>query len=392
MYKQLQNEIFQNERQLIEIRRYLHENPELSHQEVLTPKYIAAFYDELNIPYRQQVGGRGVVATLKGDLPGKTVALRADFDALAIEEQTEVPFKSKIPGIMHACGHDAHTASLLVAAKALHLMKEKIKGTIVFIHQFGEESPPGGAKFMIEDHCLDDVDAIFGAHIWAGSKTGIVHVVEGPIFAGGDIFEVIIKGKGGHGALPHMTKDSIVIAAQLVSSLQQIVSRKIDPLEPAVLSIGHIEALNPSNVIADSCILRGTIRAFSNEVLEQLRTEIEKFTQATCLLYDADYEVNIYDGYPPVINTKDEAMLVKEVIMETSFLKYEDFQPAPTAEDFAYYLQKIPGAFFLVGGQDSSWETVYPHHHPKFNLDESAMKYQSYLLASCALRFLETNI
>src|SRR5699024_6154782 len=246
--------------EMVDIRRHLHKNPELSFEEKNTAKYIANFHKELGHDIRENVGGNGVVATLHGGKTGPTVALRADFDALPIQEENDVPYKSQVDGVMHACGHDGHTASLLGLARVLNNMKESIQGTVVFLHQHAEEIPPGGAKSMIEDGCLDGVDVVFGTHLQSQVPYGKVQYRSGAIQAAPDKFAIKIQGKGGHGAMPHETKDSIVVAGQLIGNLQQIVSRRINPLDSAVVSISSIEAVNSYNVIADSVEMSGTVR------------------------------------------------------------------------------------------------------------------------------------
>src|SRR5690625_265822 len=251
--------------EIVEVRRYLHKHPELANEEYNTSKFIADYHKKIGHKVRVDVGGNGVLAYLKGEKPGPTVALRADFDALPIQEETDVPFKSINDGVMHACGHDGHTASLLGLAKVLNGMKQDIKGTVVFIHQHAEELFPGGAKPMIEDGCLDGVDVIFGIHLQPQHLLGEVLYHTGASHAAADSFTIKIKGKGGHGARPHETKDSIVVAGQLINNLQQIVSRRVSPLDNAVLSIGSIEAKTPMNVIADVVTLAGTVRTFNED-------------------------------------------------------------------------------------------------------------------------------
>lgn len=360
--------------EMVAIRRYLHERPELSFQEVHTPNYIANYYKELGIPVQEGVGGNGVVAKLQTGKPGRTIALRADFDALAIEEQNDLPYKSKNPGVMHACGHDGHTAALLVLAKVLNERKEELQGTIVFIHQHAEELAPGGAVSMIRDGCLEGVDEIYGAHIWSPLQLGTIQYLEGPIMAAADRFEVTIQGKGGHGAEPHEANDAIVIGAQLVTQLQTIVSRTVDPLQSAVVSVGSFDAVNPFNVIADQVKLLGTVRTFSFDVQKRIKEKLELFVKGICESYDATYTYTYVDGYPPVINHEEHTGYVVDATAQLSqLLKAERCKPMMIGEDFAYYLQHVPGSFFFVGGKDATANIQYPHHHARFNFDERAM-------------------
>ncbi len=381
-----------NFEEMVALRRYFHERPELSFQEVHTPATIAKFHRELGLEVREHVGERGVVATLRGGKPGKTVALRADFDALAIQELNDVPYKSKNDGVMHACGHDGHTATLLIVAKVLAPLREKLAGNIVFIHQHAEEIAPGGAKAMIEDGCLDGVDVIFGTHLWAPTPLGDVLVRSGELMAAADRFEIKIQGRGGHGAEPHQTVDAIVTAAQFITSAQTLVARRVDPLKSAVVSIGHIEAINPFNVIADSVILKGTVRTFDNEVRHLLEREIETLLDATCRGANASYEYTYFRGYPPVITHAAETEFIAQIAAEVPEVKnIIECPPFMIGEDFAYYLQHVPGTFFMTGAKDPAWDTVYPHHHANFNFDERAMLIAAKVLGKAAIQYLNEH-
>ena len=383
----------QNYEEMVAIRRYLHERPELSFQEVYTPAYIANFHRELGLEVREGVGERGVVATLRGGRPGKTVALRADFDALAIQEQNDIPYKSKNDGVMHACGHDGHTAALLVLAKCLSGMREELSGNVVFIHQHAEELAPGGAKAMIEDGCLEGVDVIFGTHLWAPTPLGDILVREGAIMAAADRFEIVIQGKGGHGAEPHHAVDAIVTGAHFVTQLQTLVSRRINPLNPAVISVGHFEAVNPFNVIADSVKLAGTVRTFDETVRDRIIEEIELLLKSVCLGAGASYTYSYHRGYPPVVNHPHETAFVAEIAQGIpSVNAVHTCEPFMIGEDFAYYMQHVPGTFFFTGAKDPGWETAYPHHHAKFNFDERAMLIAAKILGEATLQFLRQDI
>ncbi|MBH0228720.1 M20 metallopeptidase family protein [Halobacillus yeomjeoni] len=357
---------------MVETRRYLHQYPEISFHEEKTAQFVCDTYERLGIPYKSEIGGNGVIARLEGGRPGKTVALRADFDALPIHEQNDVVYKSKNEGAMHACGHDGHTAALLGLAKALAPYQKEIPGTVVFLHQHAEEYAPGGAKPILESGELDDVDAVFGTHLWVNTPTGVIHTSKGAFMAGADRFEITIQGKGGHGAQPHQTKDAIVIASQLVDSLQQIVSRRIDPLKTAVLSIGTFESGHAFNIIADSAKLTGTVRTFDADVQQIIMSEMEKIIKGTCLSHGAEYDFNYDKGYPPVFNHKEEAEMILNRSHEADpSLKTEEVDPVMAGEDFSYYLLEKPGAFYFTGAQLP--DHYYPHHHPKFDFDEKAL-------------------
>lgn len=268
--------------ELVAFRRDLHMYPELSFHEEKTPQKIADYLKSLGFEVRTEVGGRGVVGLLRGGKPGKTVALRADFDALPIQDEKDVPYKSRIPGVMHACGHDLHTAALLGVAKALSEHKAQLAGNVVFIHQFAEETIPGGAKPMIEDGCLDGVDVIYGAHVASDLPLGKVGVKEGYMMAAGDSFEIEIQGKGAHGATPHLSVDPLVTGSQLVINLQQIVSRRVDPLKPAVVTVGTLESGKGYNVIPHSAKMTGTVRTFDADVRDLIEDAIGQIAKATC--------------------------------------------------------------------------------------------------------------
>lgn len=381
-----------NYNEMVWIRRHLHEYPELSFEEVETPSYIATFHRELGHMVREGVGGRGVVAILRGGKPGKTVALRADFDALAIQEENDVPYKSKIAGKMHACGHDGHTATLLGLAKALNAMRDQIEGNVVFIHQHAEEVAPGGAKPMIEDGCLEGVDVIFGTHLWAPTPLGEILVKDGAIMAAADKVEITVQGKGGHGAEPHHSIDAVTLASQFVVNAQQLVSRRIDPLKSAVLTIGHFEAINPFNVIADRVVLAGTIRTFEEEVRIQLEQELEAVLNATCLAFGASYEYRYTRGYPPVYNHQRETEFLAQLASTVPGVdQVITCPPFMIGEDFAYYLEKVPGTFFFTGAKKPEWETAYPHHHARFDFDERAMLIAAKTLGKATLTYLKEN-
>ncbi|CDQ21101.1 M20 metallopeptidase family protein [Halobacillus karajensis] len=373
---------------MVETRRHLHQYPEASFNEEKTAQFIVNTYKKLGIPYESHVGGNGVIAKLEGGKPGKTVALRADFDALPIQEENDVPYRSKNEGVMHACGHDGHTAALLGLAEAIIPHKEELPGTIIFLHQHAEEYAPGGAKPIVESGALTNVDAVFGTHLWVNAPTGVIQTAKGPFMAGADRFEIKIQGKGGHGAQPHQTKDAIVIASQLVSSLQQIVSRRVDPLRTAVLSVGTFESGTTFNIIADSAKLTGTVRTFDPEVQNLIIEEMEKVIKGACTGYDAEYEFLYEKGYPPVVNHPEEAELVLQNANKAdASLTTEEIEPVMAGEDFAYYLLDKPGAFYFTGAQIP--DHYYPHHHPKFDFDETALPHAAKTLFQSYISYQE---
>lgn len=357
----------------VEIRRYLHMHPELSFKEYETAKYIANYYEKLGIPYVANVGGNGVIARLKGNIEGKTIALRADFDALPIQDEKDVPYKSTVEGVMHACGHDGHTATLLTLAKALLEHKDKLRGTVVFVHQHAEELAPGGAKPIIESGELDDIDAIFGTHLWATEPVGVLQVSKDALMAGADRFEIHIQGQGGHGAAPHETKDSIMVGTQIVTQIQQIVSRRISPLDTAVVTVGTFHAGSAFNVIADTAVITGTVRYLDEKVQQKVIEELEAIINGVCQSFHATYDLKYEKGYPPVINHADAAEVIlnmKDTVPGIDAI--DEVKPVMGGEDFAYYLHEKPGAYFFTGANKPGND--YPHHHPKFDFDEEAMK------------------
>lgn len=377
--------------EMVAIRRYLHQHPELSFQETKTAAYITDFYQQLGIEVKSGISGNGVVARISGAKPGKTVALRADFDALPIQDEKDVPYKSTVPGVMHACGHDGHTATLLILAKALHTMKDELEGDYVLIHQHAEEYAPGGAKPMIEDGCLDGVDVIFGTHLWATVPTGTIQHRVGPFMAAADRFEITLFGQGGHGAQPHKTKDAIVIGAQLVSNLQQIVSRRVSPLDSAVVTIASFVAENAFNVIADKATIGGTVRTFSEDVRAFIAEEIERIVKGTCLSGNCTYEYMYDYGYPAVVNHETETHLLVEAAATVAEVDtIEETLPDMTGEDFSYYLQNVKGTFFFTGAMPYP-DFPYGHHHPKFDIDEKAMLIAAKTLGSAAISYHQSS-
>lgn len=367
-------ELKDGEQELIAWRRHLHQHPELSFEETNTSAFIADQLRSFGIEVRTNVGGNGVLGFLEGGQPGRTIAFRADFDALPIQDEKEVPYKSTVPGVMHACGHDGHTAALLGVARVLSHNREALKGKLVFIFQHAEEKPPGGAKFMIEDGCLDGVEAVYGIHLASEIPFGKIGLKSGPAMAAVDAFTIQINGKGGHGARPHQTVDSIVIGSQIVNGLQQVVSRRVDPIESAVLTIGVFQAGTAFNVIADKAKIEGTVRTFNKEVRKEVENEIRSIVKGLTEAYHAGYEMDYLNGYPSLVNAEAETERVRELIGRLygadAFL---DLKPVMGAEDFAYYLEQRPGAFIHVGARNEDERTHFAHHHPHFDFDERAL-------------------
>lgn len=373
--KKINKELVENYSLIIDIRRDLHMNPELSFKEERTPLKIVEYLQSWGVHVETNVGGNGVVGTIYGNKEGPTIALRADFDALPIQDQKNVIYKSTIPNVMHACGHDAHTAALLGVTKVLAHNRNIIKGAIKIIFQFAEEVADGGAKPMIAAGCLKDVDAIYGAHVWTPLKVGEVSVIDGHAMASFDGFELEILGSGGHGAAPHTTIDPIVAGSRLIINLQEIISRRIDPLEKAVITVGVFNSGNFSSTIPEKAYLAATIRSYSNEVRSTLEHEIRRTIHHSLSTSGASYKLNYKHGYPSLYNHKENVETVKEAInLFKEDIFYTKIPSLMQAEDFAYYLQEKPGAFFFVGAGSSDNDAYnYPHHHEKFDIDEKAM-------------------
>ncbi|WP_232699592.1 M20 metallopeptidase family protein [Brevibacillus daliensis] len=376
--------------QVVAWRRHFHQYPELSFQEEKTPAMIAQILREIGLDeVREKVSSRGVVGKLIGKKPGKTVALRADFDALPIDDQKEVAYKSKVPGAMHACGHDAHTAGLLGLAQVLAKHKDEIPGTIVFIFQHAEEENPGGAIGMVADGAMDGVDAIFGAHVWSTIPYGHIGLAPGPVMANTDDFIIEVQGKGGHGAMPHETVDSIVIGAQIVNNIQTIASRNVDPQESIVVSMGTFNAGNNFNVIADTSRLTGTLRTFTAEVRDLGERRLREIVEGTAALNGGTAVLHYDRGYPALINTEAETELMHQVaasiVGEDHMIRVK---PVMGGEDFSYYLEKAPGAYIFIGAGNPEVGATYAHHHPMFDIDERAMLLAGEALGRTALQYL----
>ena len=368
----IRSEIKDIEKNIIDWRRDFHRYPELGFDEHRTSKIIGEALKEMGLAPQMNVGKTGVTADLTfGD--GPTIALRADMDALPMQETSGLDFSSKHDGVMHACGHDGHMAMLLGAAKVLTQNGDSFNGTVRFIFQPAEEGA-GGARYMIEDGCLDGVDEIYGIHVWNYQPVGEVGITDGPVLAAADMFEINIKGIGGHGAAPQGTIDAVVVASHLVQALQTIVSRNTNPLESTVVTIGTINGGHNFNIIADEVTLSGTARAYTEENRNLIKTRMAEIIDGIAKTFGAEISFDYEDGYPPTINHTDPVNKVlkaaERVVGEKAGLPYLSMG----GEDFSYYLQKIPGCFFFVGSAPNDqklFET--PHHCSHFTMDERAL-------------------
>ncbi|WP_281887860.1 M20 family metallopeptidase [Paenibacillus sp. YYML68] len=372
-------------------RRHLHQYPELSFKEDHTAAFVEEKLRQWGLDVRTKVGqGHGILAKLEGGLGrGSTVALRADMDALPIHEENDCEYASKVPGVMHACGHDAHTATLLAVAKALSECRGEWAGTVVFLFQHAEEMTPGGAAPMIADGALEGVDVVYGVHLWSPLEAGTAWCKEGPIMAAADEFIIDVLGRGGHGGLPHETIDAVYIASQLVVSLQSIVSRSADPTQPCVVSVGSIHSGSTFNVIAETAQLKGTVRTFDGELRNRIRERLETIVAQTCSMHGARYRIDYKLGYPPVVNHEAEAE--RFVRAAPKVFGEEGTQRSPlimAAEDYAYYLEQVPGCFMLVGAGSKERGIVHPHHHPRFDIEEKAMLHAAKLFVTMTMDYL----
>lgn len=371
----------------IDMRREFHAHPELSMHEERTSRRIKEELEKMGIPY-VSMAGTGVLGTIEGKNPGKTVALRADIDALEIAEKRDVSYKSKNEGVMHACGHDSHAAMLLGAAKVLNDMKDEINGTVKLIFQPGEEVAQG-AKGMIEDGALDGVDEVFGMHVMGNLPSGKIAVGSGPRMASADMFRIKVKGKGGHGSLPNLCVDAVVVASAIVMNLQTIASREIDPMETVVVSVGKLAAGSRFNIIADDALIEGTTRCFSYEVREKLPEMIERIAKSTAASYRAEAEVEYKLLTAPTINhevsTERARKSIEKIMSKDAVI---EFPKQGGAEDFSEYLMKVPGTYVIVGTASEEKDTCYSNHHPKFDVDEDMLECGVALHSQYALDYL----
>jgi len=370
-------------------RRYLHEHPELSFYEEKTAQFV---YDTLS-----SFGGlelsrptkNSVMARLVGKQPGKTLAIRADMDALPIQEENVFEFASKNPGVMHACGHDGHTAMLLGCAKVLTALKDQLQGEVRFLFQHAEEIAPGGAEEMVQAGVMEGVDYVIGTHLWSPLETGKIGVTFGPMMAAPDTFWITVQGRGGHAALPHQTIDSIAVAAQVVTNLQHIVSRNTDPLDNLVISVTQFIGGTTHNVIPGSVEICGTVRSFDATLRESVPALMERVVKGITDAHGATYTFKYEFGYRPVINDAEVTEKIRETVLEVFGEEaLEMLRPNMGGEDFSAFQQKAPGTFFYVGAGNPAKGITYPHHHPRFTIDEDALEKGVKMFVHAAFKLL----
>lgn len=372
---------------VIELRREFHRHPEPSWQEHRTAARVEEILKSLGVETRR-VAGTGVVGVLRGGLPGKTVALRADMDALQQSEKTGLEYASQNPGVMHACGHDAHTAMLLGAARILAEGKQSFRGNVVFLFQPAEELAQG-AKAMIEAGALEGVDAVFGIHVWSGLPTGTVSIEPGPRMASIDIFKVTVRGKGGHGSAPHQGIDTIVPAALMVLGFQSIVTKELDARNPVVLSIGQIHGGTRFNIIADETWMDGSVRCFDPAIQDMVEEKMKRVAQLTAEAHRATVEFQYTRGCPVTFNDPKLTELAQQVARaELGEGSLKHLEPLTGSEDFSFFASKVPGTFAFLGTGNEAKGTTYPQHHPQYNIDEDALEVGTRLYVAFARAFL----
>ncbi|MSQ26044.1 MAG: amidohydrolase [Dehalococcoidia bacterium] len=377
--------------ELIALRRDLHRHPELAFREQRTAGIVAQRLQELGLRVRTGVGGTGVVALLVGDLPGPVVAIRADMDALPLTETAETPYRSQTPGAMHACGHDGHTASVLIAAKLLASRRSSLTGSVKFLFQPAEETA-NGAEAMIRDGAMRDppVSAILGVHLWNNQPVGTIGLREGAMWASVDELKIVIRGKGGHGAMPHQTIDPVPIAAHIVLALGNLVARETAPLEPIALTIGSIHAGAAFNVIPGEVTMLGTLRTFSMPQRDALVMRIEETVRGICLAMRAEGSVVSEYLTPPVVNDAAITALVRQAALTTvGEHRIVAAQRSMTGDDVAFLHKEAPGCYILIGSGNAAKGFDKPHHHPRFDFDEAALPVAVEVLTRSALACLE---
>lgn len=394
MVTDLRNDVDEILPGVIADRRFLHEHPELGFQEVETSKFVAERLQAIGVEDLQTgIAKTGVTGLIRGKKPGdKVLMIRADMDALPIHEENDVEYRSQNDGVMHACGHDAHTAMLLAVTRLLMDRRDEFGGTVKVLFQPAEEGP-GGAKPMIEAGVLENpkVDAALGMHMAQAQPLGIIGLRNGPAMAASDRFEFTIKGVGGHGARPQATVDPIVIGSQIVVAIQMLVSRETDPTVPAVASFGAFQAGNAFNVIPDTAVLRGTVRSFQQEERERLAERIEAVVRGVAGAMRAEVEFAYHFGYPPTVNDAGMNEIVRAAAREVvgpEMVVEEDLHMG--AEDMSYFLDAVPGSFFYVGSKNEDKGLVWGHHHPCFDIDEESLGNGIQTMAGAAIGYLNS--
>ncbi len=370
--------------EVIRNRRYFRQHPEPSREEFNTQKYILEELKALGIEGKACFN-TGIIADIKGSLPGNVVALRADMDALRLTDESGLPFASQNEGICHGCGHDGHMSVLLGAARVFSALNGDFPGTIRLLFQPSEEMPDGGAKYMIQEGALDGVDYVLGNHIWQPQASGTIGVVDGPIMASVSRFEIEIQGHGGHGSMPDTAISAATIASDIVGSINEIVGNNVPSLERASLSIGMLHSGTAFNIIPDKASITGSIRTFDDTILDTIERRLKAITKGACQKYEASGEAKVIRIFPTTINNPKTTAVLREVageILGTD--KVETVIPTMASEDFSYFQQKVPGTYFFLGTGNET--CCYPHHHPKFQINEDVLANGVAVMTCTALR------
>ena len=374
--------------EMIAWRRHFHMYPELSGNEKNTAFYVMKLLTEFGLEGEICAGGCGVIGRLKTGRSGPGIAFRADMDALPVTDKKNVPYRSKVVGVCHACGHDGHIAILLGAARTLSRMRSELSGEIIFIFQPSEEKLPGGALEMIRDGCLKGVDKIFGLHVNNSMTVGRISTTAGPMMASSDFFELEIRGRGGHGAMPEAAIDPIMVSAQIINQFQTIISRMISPLEPSVLTVGSIHAGATNNVIAEKVNMKGTLRCFNTEIAEKIKKHMRELLEGICKGYGTEYDLNFAIGFPPLINCETETTeflyAARKIISETDIIIQDKVM---LGEDFGRYLEQVSGCYFFIGSRNPDTESYFCNHHPEFDIDEKVLGIGARILVQLSLDY-----
>ncbi|KUO72540.1 MAG: amidohydrolase [Clostridia bacterium BRH_c25] len=377
---------------LVSIRRQIHAYPEIGFNEIKTSALVADELRKLGIDVSTNIAVTGVVGTLKGKYPGRTMLIRADMDCLKLDELNDVPYKSRNEGFMHACGHDAHTTCLLGAAMLLSQYREQLKGNVKFVFQPAEEIN-GGAHLMVKEGVLENprVDAVMGMHIWPTIQAGKIGIRYGALCAAPDFFKIVIKGRGGHAAVPDKCIDPISVGCQVYMGLQTIISRRIDPLEPALITVGRLNAGTSLNIIPDVLVMEGTVRTLDKELRKRMPQMIETMIKGITEANGAGYEFEYRQNYPPLFNEDTLTRLMEETGKEVLGAQNVVIIQKPTmgGEDIAYFQENIPGTFFIIGTLNPEKGADKPLHSAQFNIDEDILYKASAVIAASTLKYLE---
>ena len=390
MADSIQTKITEMKDWLVELRRTIHMNPELGFEESETSKLVAGWLEKFGLRITRGVAKTGVVGLLQGEKAGKTVAIRADMDALPLEEANQVPYRSRVKGKMHACGHDAHVTILLGVARLFSSIRERVQGNIKWVFQPAEEGG-GGGRVMVEEGALENprVDAIFGAHLFPDLNTGKVGIHEKQGLAATDRIIIKISGRGAHGAYPHLSRDPILAAGHLITQIHSIVSRSIAPLDSAVITIGKVSGGTAFNIIPDEVELLGTVRSLTPQVREELKSRLEQVTQGLARSFDLDCRLVFDYGYPTLVNDPEMSHLVASAYGKGIGKENVEFlRPSMGGEDFAYYLQKVPGSFFRLGCRNEEKSIIHPFHSSRFDIDEEVLPFGVEMFARIIDRYL----